>query len=160
MFNTFNGFSWFYEIFSSLNFLIPWWYSVLFKDMYICSQHNHVYTRNILQLELLFSQPQANFLLEITAHSNDLFLEIGSNSSTLISNTEVSSLHRHKCIIVIFPLTKMWKYDFKVNMSLCNYWANICHKKIDSLGISFSIKLLVQGFTANKKFKYHTVFLN
>lgn len=51
--------------------------------MYI-SQHNHVYTRNILQLELFFSQPQANFLLEVrkSARSNELFLEIGSNSST------------------------------------------------------------------------------
>lgn len=34
------------------------------KDMYICSQHNHAYMGDMLQLEPLYSQAQANFLLE------------------------------------------------------------------------------------------------
>lgn len=66
---------------------------------------------NMLLLEFLYSQVQDNFLPEVrkSAHSNNLFLEIGrSNSSTLIAKSEVSSLDKHKCIIVIFPLTNMW----------------------------------------------------
>lgn len=116
----------------------------------------------MLQLELLYSQGLANFLLEVrkSAHNNDIFLEIGSsNSSTLVAKTEVSSLNRRKCIIVIFPLSSKNVFLKSTHLFVITGQISVI-KKPDSLGISSSLKLLVQGITANKKFKYHTVCLN